>query len=664
MDLLLLYGKPVHQEDVMDKYPQVLIVDDSEDDTLLLLGELCKNGYEPHHERVDSAESMKRALAEKKWDIVLSDCVMINFSGISALEILKENYLDLPFILVARKIDEETAVQLMRAGAHDYFDKGSLKRLVPAIERELHKAEERHRGKIAEDLLRISEERFRLITETIDEVFWILDVEIERMLYISPGYEWVWGYSRVSLYQDPQSFINAVHPEDRDRMLFNLKLQKIGQPYDHEYRIIRPDGEVRWIWDRGYPVKNETGRLSCCVGVAHDITAQKQAEVDHKKLEEQLLHSQKMEAIGQLTGGIAHDFNNILTAITGFSAILKMKLRDDDPLHIYIEHIIAASDRAVNLTQSMLAFSRKQIMTPKPVDMNEIIRKGEKFLRRVISEIVDLLVKTVNEPLIIYADGMQIEQVLMNLATNARDAMPKGGTILVETSSSAIDDHFINTHGYGIKGRYAVLSLSDTGTGMGETTHARIFEPFFTTKEEGKGTGLGLSVVYGIIKQHNGFIICDSELGQGTTFRIYLPIIGVEADKCKSPLDIPALGGTETILLAEDNEESRIVSRLFLENYGYRVIEAANGEEAVAQFEKFKDEIRFALIDVIMPRLNGWEAYNQIKHIKPGIKVIFVSGYTADVLLQQEIVGKGINILSKPALNKELLAKIRNLLDS
>jgi signal transduction histidine kinase len=421
---------------------------------------------------------------------------------------------------------------------------------------------------------------------------------------------------------------------------------------------------VRWIWDHGYPVRNGTGLLTCYVGVAHDITTQKQAEVDHKKLEEQLLHSQKMEAIGQLTGGIAHDFNNILTAITGFSTILKMKLPDDDPLHIYIEHILAASDRAANLTQSMLAFSRKQIMTPKPVDMNEIIRKGEKFLRRVISEIVELLVKTVNEPLIIYADGMQIEQVLMNLATNARDAMTNGGTILVETSSSAIDDHFINTHGYGIKGRYAVLSLSDTGTGMSETTSARIFEPFFTTKEEGKGTGLGLSVVYGIIKQHNGFITCDSELGQGTTFRIYLPIIGIEADNCKSPLDVPALGGTETVLLVEDNEESRIVSRLFLENYGYRVIEAANGEEAVAQFEKFKDEIRFALIDVIMPRLNGWEAYNRIEKIKPGIKVIFISGYTADVLLQQEIVGKGINILSKPALNKELLTKIRNLLDS
>lgn len=649
----------------MDKYPQVLIIDDSEDDAQLLLGELSKNGYEPHHDRVDSTESMKHAINEKKWDIVLSDCVLINFSALSALDILKENGLDLPFIIVSRRLDEETAVQLMRAGAHDYFEKGSLRRLVPAIERELLKSEERHRRKKAEELLQKSEERFRLITGTIDEVFWIADIEIARMLYISPGYERIWGYSRLSLYKDPNSFIDAVHPEDRDRMLFNLKLQKNGQPYDHEYRIIRPDGEVRWIWDHGYPVRNETGLLTCYVGVAHDITMRKQADEERKKLEEQLLQAQKMEAIGQLTGGIAHDFNNILTVITGFGTIMKMNLQDDDPLHMHMEHILAASDRAVNLTRSLLAFSRKQIMDPKPLDLNEIIRNSEMFLRRVISAIVELLVNTADEPLIIYADSMQIEQVVVNLATNARDAMPNGGTMIVGTSTFAIDDHFINTHGYGRKGSYAILSLSDTGMGMDKTTCERIFEPFFTTKETGKGTGLGLSVVYGIIKQHNGFITCDSEPGRGTTFRIYLPIIGGEAGKCKSPPDIQAKGGTETLLLAEDDEESRIASRLFLENYGYRVIEAADGTEAVALFRAYKDEIRLALFDVIMPRMNGWEAYSRIEQIKPGIKAIFISGYTADfALLQQEMVKKGVNILSKPALNKELLTMIRRLLES
>jgi hypothetical protein len=650
---------------VMDKYLQVLIIDDSEEDAQLLLRELCKNGYEPYHERVDSAESMKRALKASKWDLVLSDCVLFDFNAISALEILKENSFDLPFILVSRGIDEETAVQLMRSGAHDYFEKESLRRLVPAIERELQKKDERHRRIQAEKLLQKSDERFRLITGTIDEVFWIVDVDVEQMLYISPGYERVWGYSRLSLYNNPQSFIDAVHPEDRDRMLFNLKLQKIGQTYDHEYRIIRPDGEIRWIWDHGYPVRNEAGLLTCYVGVAHDITLRKQAEEERKKLEEQLLQAQKMEAIGQLTGGIAHDFNNILTVITGFGAIMNMKLQDDDPLRLHIGHILSASERAVNLTRSLLAFSRKQIMAPKLVNMNDIIRKGEMFLRRVISALVELLVKTADEPLIIYADSMQIEQVVVNLATNARDAMPNGGTMLVETSAIAIDDDFINTHGYGRKGSYAVLSLSDTGIGMDENTCERIFEPFFTTKEVGRGTGLGLSVVYGIIKQHNGLITCDSEPGRGTTFRIYLPIVGEKAENCMSPPGDPAKGGTETVLLAEDNEESRIATRLFLENYGYRVVEAANGAEAVALFRTYKDEIRLALFDVIMPGMNGWEAYSRIEQIKPGIKVIFISGYTADVvLLQQEMVKKGINILSKPALNGELLTMIRNLLDS
>ena len=648
----------------MDNYPRVLIVDDSEDDTRHLLEELCNNGYEPHTERVDSAESMKRALSEKKWDIVLSDCVLFNFSGLSALELLKEKGLDLPFILVSRKIDEETAVQLMRAGAHDYFEKGSLKRLVPAIERELHKAEERHRGKKAGELLRKSEERFRLITETIDEVFWILDNKIERLLYISPGYERVWGYPRSDLYSNPQSFINAVHPDDRNLMLFSLKLMKVGKVYDHEYRIIRPDGEVRWIWDHGYPVCNGMGLPTCYVGVAHEITQRKKAEEERKRLEEQLLQAQKMEAIGQLTGGIAHDFNNILTVITGYSYLMRNKLQLEDPMNIFVDQILAASDRAAHMTQSLLAFSRKQIISPKPVDLNEIVRKGEMFLRRVISEIVDLLVKTSAEPLIIHADGMHIEQVLMNLATNARDAMPDGGTMTIETSSFEINDHFISTHGYGKKGSYAMLSFSDTGIGMAEAISERVFEPFFTTKEAGKGTGLGLSVVYGIVKQHNGFVTCDSKQERGTTFRIYLPTIMGEPEKSLCQQVVPAKGGTETLLLAEDDAQSRTASRLYLENYGYRVIEAGNGEEAVAQFLKYKEEIDLALIDVIMPRLNGWEAFKRIERIKPGIKAILISGYTADILLQEEWVGKGITILTKPVLSNELLAVIRRTLNN
>jgi PAS domain S-box-containing protein len=777
----------------VNKYLQVLIVDGSEEDARLLLGELCKNGYEPYHVRVDTAEAMKIAVEEHEWDIVLSECVMPEFSGIAALEILKEKGIDVPFILVSRKIDEETAVQLMREGAHDYFEKGSLKRLVPAIERELQKAEERHQRKKAEKLLRKSEERFRLITETIDEVFWIVDSEIERMLYISPGYERVWGYPRENLYANPLSFIDAVHLDDRHQMFSTLKLQKIGQPYDHEYRIIRPDGEVRWVWDHGYPVHNGNGLLTCYVGVAQDITERKlaekalkeseekmrsltemaadaimmidadgvieywnpaaerifgypaeevigksldflfvpesihytflmgfarygatgcgtelaktlemeavqkdgseipvevsfsvmflkekrhaigiirdiserkQAEEERKKLEQQLRQAQKMEAIGQLTGGIAHDFNNILTAIVGFGNLLKMKLQDDDPLHFNIDHILAASERAANLTKSLLAFSRKQIMTPKVMDMNDVIRNVERFLRRVISEHVELQIKIAKESLIISADSMQIEQVMMNLATNAQDAMPQGGTMAIETSSAEIDDHFINRYGYGKTGTYAMISFSDTGIGMDRSTTMRIFEPFFTTKEVGKGTGLGLSVVYGIVKQHNGFVICDSKPGSGTKFRIYLPIIGEAAEKDNSTSDMPLPRGTETILLVEDDEQSRIPSKLFLENFGYTVIEASNGEEAISLFTAHKDKISLLLTDVVMPRMNGFEAYKQIQQIKPGVNVIFISGYTSDNLQQEEIAEKGIKIFTKPALNKELLVNIRNLLDT
>ncbi len=648
----------------MDKCPQVLIVDDSEDDALLLVRELCKNGYEPVHLRVDSAETMRCALNDNKWDVVLSDCSLFNFSSLSALEVLKDNGHDLPFILVSKKIDEETAVELMRAGAHDYFEKGNLTRLVSAIEREMAKAEEKVIRQKVEELLHRSEERFRLINTTIDEVFWILDMQNKRLDYISPGFERVWGYPRLNLYKDPGYFVNVIHPDDRSLMLRNLELQELGQPSASEYRIIRPDGEVRWIFDRGFPVWNESRILTSYVGVAHDITERKRAEEERKKLEEQLLQSQKMEAIGQLTGGIAHDFNNILTAITGFGSLMKSKMDNSEPHLKYLEQILAAADRAVHLTQSLLAYSRKQIMTPKPVDLNEVIRVIEKFLRRVIREEVQLSVETSTEPLIIHADSMQIEQVLMNLATNARDAMPNGGTIVVETSTFAIDDAFINTHGFGTKGHYAMLSLTDSGIGMDAATSKRIFEPFFTTKEVGKGTGLGLSVVYGIIKQHDGFIVCDSQQGRGTAFRIYLPLIEGRIEQREDTLATLAPKGTETILLAEDDAPSRTVSRLFLENYGYKVIEATNGVEAVSQFIKHRNTISLALMDVSMPRMNGWEAFKSIEEIAPGTRVLFVSGYVPDTRLQDEMARRGISLLSKPALDNKLLEIIRHILDA
>jgi two-component system, cell cycle sensor histidine kinase and response regulator CckA len=427
-----------------------------------------------------------------------------------------------------------------------------------------------------------------------------------------------------------------------------------GRPHSVETDVARLGGDFLIVVS---PLYDAEGKLQGSIHFSRDIT-------ERKSLEKQLQHSQKMEAIGTLAGGIAHDFNNILTAITGFATLLKMHMDNDKQLTSYVEEILNGSDRAARLTRSLLTFSRKQEIKLKLTNLNEVISGVEKMLRRLIREDIILGTRLASEDLVVMADAGQIEQVLINLAANARDAINENGMITIRSKLVELGQEFRMAHGYGKPGSYALLTFTDSGTGMDEKTRQRIFEPYFTTKEVDKGTGLGLSVAYGIIKQHNGFITCYSEPGRGTTFRIYLPVFNMPAENRKSAPDLPLPRGNETILLAEDDSQTRRLSRMILENFGYRVIEAANGEEAVAQFTAHKDEIRIVLLDVIMPRKNGKEAFRLMEQIKPGTKVIFVSGYTADIFKKDEKFEEGINFLSKPILHKELLVTLRNLLDT
>ncbi len=392
------------------------------------------------------------------------------------------------------------------------------------------------------------------------------------------------------------------------------------------------------------------------------IILRKQAEEEKEKLQSQLLQAQKMEAVGQLAGGIAHDFNNILTAMIGYGHMLKMKMHEDDPLRRYADHILSLSDRAANLTQSLLTFSRKQIMNPRTVDLNGIIKKVENLLARVIGEDIELRTNLVAEDVTVTADPLQMEQVFMNLATNARDAMPEGGRLEIETEIIEVEEAFVRTHGYGKTGMYALVSVSDTGTGIDERTREKIFEPFFTTKEVGKGTGLGLSMVYGIVKQHNGYINVYSEQGKGTTFKIYLPLIKAKVQQAAPELIYPLSTGTETVLLAEDEAEVRAFTKKLLEEFGYKVIEAPDGEAAVNEFKIHKDTIQLLILDVIMPRKNGKEAYEEIKQIRPDIKAIFTSGYTADFVHQKGILAEDTELILKPIAPLVLLRKIREIL--
>ncbi|HAG51011.1 MAG TPA: hypothetical protein DCL42_06705, partial [Deltaproteobacteria bacterium] len=390
-------------------------------------------------------------------------------------------------------------------------------------------------------------------------------------------------------------------------------------------------------------------------GIIEDITEQ-------RRLEEQVRHSQKLESIGQLAAGISHDFNNILTAIIGYSNLLTMKRKEDELTKNYANQILVLSEKAANLTHGLLAFSRKQIISPRPVDINEIIKRVEKILTRVIGETIELKTHLFDKALIVNADSIQIEQILINLATNARDAMPNGGSLSISTGQTEIDNKFINTHGYGDVGKYALLSVSDTGAGIDEEAKKKIFEPFYTTKEVGKGTGLGLSIAYGIIKQHNGYINVESEIGKGTTFSIYLPLTEESVDK-ETPTTTTTIpiGGTETVLLSEDEAAVRTVTKSLLEEFGYKVIEAVNGEDAVTKFKENKDEIQLLVFDVIMPKKNGIEAYEEIKKMKNDIKILFLTGYAKDIIEAKGISEKDATFVSKPVSPNEFLKKLREI---
>jgi len=419
-------------------------------------------------------------------------------------------------------------------------------------------------------------------------------------------------------------------------------------------QVSGPDGRV---WDlRTVPIKDAQGKVISVIELARDIT-------EHRKLEDQLRQAQKMEAVGQLAGGIAHDFNNILTAIIGYGNLLQMKMDEDGPLRTYVDQMLASSERAANLTQSLLTFSRKQIINPRPVNLNNIIKGVEKLLLRIIGETIEFKAIVADETLTVMADSGQIEQALINLCTNARDAMPRGGLLTIETGAVEIDEEFTKAHAYGTPGVYAVISVADTGGGLDEKTRQKIFEPFFTTKEMGKGTGLGLSIVYGIIKQHNGYINVYSELGKGTTFRIYLPLVKLAISEEKPVEVVSVKGGTETIMVGEDDAEVRKLTKTVLEEFGYRTIEAVDGEDVIEKFNEDRNSIKLIILDIVMPKKSGREAYEEIRKIAPDMKVIFTSGYTADLVHKKKILEEGLEFISKPVSPRELLKKVRDVLD-
>lgn len=512
--------------------------------------------------------------------------------------------------------------------------------------------------KEAEETLRENEEKFRQLAENIADVFWVTSPDLQKIHYVSPAYEQIWGRSVQSSYTNPQEWAEAIFPEERERV-FATFLKLAQEPsVSTEFHITRPDGTVRWIFSRGFQVRDAAGKVIRITGVASDIT-------ERKQLEAQLFQSQKMETVGKLAGGIAHEFNSILTAIIGRSELLLSDLPSGSPHCANAIAIRKAADLAASLTHQLLAYGRKQILRSDSLNLNQILSGMEGMLRHLMGSDVDVrIVPAVGLPAV-KADAGQIEQVIMNIAINAREAMRHGGKLTLETSPTTLDEEYVHRFPEVKPGDYVMLAISDTGAGMNEKVKAHLFEPFFTTKGVGEGTGLGLATCHGIIKQSGGHINVYSELGRGTTFKVYLPQVEqrMEVPAVKPVLrDLPT--GTETILLVEDDPSLREMASLLLRRLGYAVLAAANGPEALnLTHQRDAGNIDLLFTDIVMPQMDGKELSDRIRALRPQTKTLFTSAYTENAAIHQGVLSEGVALLQKPFTPSALAQKLRAVLD-
>jgi signal transduction histidine kinase len=506
---------------------RVLFIEDSDDDTALQVRMLRQASYDVEFDRVDSPSALTEVLGQK-WDLIISDYSMPQFTGTDALRLVRERDLDVPFLFVSGTIGEDTAVAALKVGAQDYLMKTNLSRLIPAVRRELREAEERRQ---------------------------------------------------------------------------------------------------------------------------------------RRRLEQQIHQLQRFEAIGRLAGGVAHDFNNMIGAILGWADMGYEEASPNSRVQERFQMIRSQAERAASLTRQLLAYARRQILQPCNTNLNELVRAEIRLLRNVIGERIEIQTALAQELWATWADATQVEQILMNLCLNARDALSTGGRLLIETQNVEIEEDYHRVHAYARPGRFVLLRVSDTGTGMDAATLEHIFEPFFTTKEIGKGTGLGLATVYGIVKQHKGFIDADSAPGQGSVFRVYLPAGAGLGKAPEDRADDTLRSGHENILVAEDNEGLRNVAKEILETLGYQVVLAKDGAEAVRIFENIHERIDLVFMDVVMPGLNGPEAYAQMCSVKPNVPVLFTTGYATEAHLVPTRLSVPVSILDKPYGMKALGQKLRAILD-
>jgi two-component system, cell cycle sensor histidine kinase and response regulator CckA len=648
----------------MDKELRILMLEDIPTDAELAERELRKAGVAFIAKRVETEADFIKALEDFAPDLILADYSLPSFNGLKALAITREKCPDVPFIFATGTLGEEVVVETLKRGATDYVLKAGLSRLSSSVRRALQEAQDRKDREHSQEALRESEEFNRAVLGSLTSRIAVLDKE-GFIIAINEAWKNFNQENCIPVFQADlgQNYLEVCRQKSRPfatdtkEALAGIQavLEGSQAQFSMEYAC-HSETKQYWFLLNVTPLARKRGGAV----LSHlNIT-------EHKQLQEQFLQSQKMDAIGRLAGGVAHDFNNLLTAIIGYSQILLRSLAEDDPHRLELEEIEKAGSRAAALTSQLLAFSRKQVLQPRVLDLDEVIANMENMLRRLIGENIELKTSLESRAAFVKTDPGQIEQVIMNLVVNARDAMHQGGKLLIETKSVELDENYPHDHINVQPGPYVMLAVSDSGCGMDAETQAHMFDPFFTTKDQGKGTGLGLSTVYGIVKQSNGHIWVYSEPGEGTTFKIYLPQIENIVDgPLQKNLTAALPRGTETVLLVEDEIPVRVLASRVLSQQGYTVIEASNGEEALQLAEKQgTSEIHLLMTDVVMPEKGGKVLATELMTLRPDLKILFVSGYTDDAVIHNGVLNHSANFLQKPFTLYALTQKVREVLDA
>ncbi|MBF2063224.1 MAG: response regulator [Calothrix sp. C42_A2020_038] len=643
----------------MNSHLRILIVEDSEDDTLLTLRELRRGGYTLDYVRVDTPGTMESALNQQPWDIIIADYSMPAFSALEALKIIQNRKLDLPFIIISGTIGEDTAVAAMKAGAHDYLIKGNLARLVPAVERELREAKERQKRYSAEQALKQAEQQIREQAALLDiatDAICVQDLQ-HHLLFWSKGAERLYGWETADILG--KSAIEVLY-ERKNSSQFEAMLGILAKEgkWQGELQQITKDGREIIVESRWTLMRDEGGNPKSILNVSTDITEKKQ-------LQAQFLRAQRLESVGTLASGIAHDFNNILTPVLAVAQLLPLKLPDlDENTQQLLKILEDSAKRGADLVKQILSFTRRGVEgSCSIIELNDLILDIARIAQGTFPKSIKTQTNIAPDLWSIFADATQIHQVLMNLIVNARDAMSTGGTLDISAHNILIDESYARMHVDAEAGPYVVITISDTGTGIPPSIIDRIFDPFFTTKDIGKGTGLGLSTAMGIIKNHNGFVNVYSDLGKGSTFKVYLPSSQTLEFQKQTDTSF-ADGNGELILVVDDETTICEVTKTTLLSHNYRILTASDGIDALAIYAEYKDDITLILIDLMMPSMDGYTAILALQRMNPQVKIIAMSGLTSNLT---NAYNRNVNFhefLPKPFTTQALLTTVQKVLHS